>query len=126
MLDKTRLMAFVATAHAERAKDFYQDLLGLRLIADEPYALVFDAHGTTLRVQKAGAFTPHPFTSLGWEVPDIHAVLRALKARGVEAERFPHLDADELGAWNAGTALVTWFKDPDGNLLSMTQPVRKP
>ncbi|HEX5661266.1 MAG TPA: hypothetical protein VFX59_28950, partial [Polyangiales bacterium] len=31
-----------------------------------------------------------------------------------------------LGAWNAGTALVTWFKDPDGNLLSMTQPVRKP
>jgi catechol 2,3-dioxygenase-like lactoylglutathione lyase family enzyme len=126
MLAEARLMAFVATQDAERAKDFYQHVLGLRLIADEPYALVFDAHGTLLRVQKAGAFTPHPFTSLGWEVPDLHAVLRALKARGIAAERFAHLQADELGAWSAGDALISWFKDPDGNLLSLTQHVRKP
>jgi catechol 2,3-dioxygenase-like lactoylglutathione lyase family enzyme len=126
MLAQARLMAFVATQDAKRAKDFYEHVLGLQLVADEAYALVFDAHGTELRVQKAGAFEPHVFTALGWEVPDIHAALRAMKARGIEAERFAHLEADELGVWNAGHALVTWFKDPDGNLLSLTQHVRKP
>ncbi|MET0286130.1 MAG: VOC family protein [Polyangiales bacterium] len=121
MLTERRLMAFVATQDADRAKRFYRDLLGLRLVSDEPYALVFDAHGTMLRIQKAGPFTPHPFTALGWEVPDLRAELRALAAHGIEPKRYPHLEADELGVWDAGEAEIGWFQDPDGNLLSLTQ-----
>jgi catechol 2,3-dioxygenase-like lactoylglutathione lyase family enzyme len=121
MLSQRPLMAFVATQDAERATRFYRDVLGLRLVADEPYALVFDAHGTMLRIQKAGPFTPHTFTALGWQVPDVRATLRALKAHGIEAKRYPHLGADELGVWRAGDAQVAWFEDPDGNLLSLTQ-----
>jgi catechol 2,3-dioxygenase-like lactoylglutathione lyase family enzyme len=125
MLAERRLMAFVATQDATRAKEFYRDVLGLTLVADEPYALVFDAHGTTLRVQKAGPFTPHPFTALGWEVPDVRAVVRTLKNHGVEPMRYPHLEADELGVWHAGSAEIVWFKDPDGNVLSLVQYVRE-
>ncbi|HEY6881143.1 MAG TPA: VOC family protein [Polyangiales bacterium] len=119
-------MAFIATRDATRAKGFYQGVLGLRLLAEEPYALVFDAHGTKLRIQKVGPFRPHPFTSLGWEVSDIRATLRALIAHGVEPMRYPHLPADELGVWDAGAALVAWFHDPDGNLLSLTEHAREP
>lgn len=122
MLADRPIMAFVATQDPERAKPFYRDVLGLKLVADEAFALVFDAHGTTLRVQKAGPFTPPPFTVLGWEVTDIRATLRALHERGVETNRYPHMEQDELGVWDAGPALIAWFKDPDGNTLSLAQP----
>ncbi len=121
MLASRPIMAFVATQDPERAKPFYRDVLGLKLLSDEPFALVFDAHGTTLRVQKAGPFTPQPFTVLGWEVEDIRAALRALAGRGVVIDRYPQLQQDELGVWDAGPALIAWFKDPDGNTLSLAQ-----
>jgi catechol 2,3-dioxygenase-like lactoylglutathione lyase family enzyme len=122
MLGNATLVAFVATTDSERAKAFYGDVLGLRLIADEPYALVYDAAGTTLRVQKAPAFTPLPHTALGWKVEDIAAVVAALHERGVSFERFPGMRQDDAGIWSSPSgAKVAWFKDPDGNLLSLTQ-----
>lgn len=121
MQQDKRLMAFVATCDAARARDFYEGTLALKLLADEPYALVFEAFGTMLRVQKVEAFTPQPFTVLGFEVTDIRAQLLGLRERGVEPVRYPHLPADELGVWSTGGAQVAWFRDPDGNLLSLTQ-----
>jgi catechol 2,3-dioxygenase-like lactoylglutathione lyase family enzyme len=117
-------ISFVATRDPERAKAFYRDVLGLKLIADEPYALVFALGSITLRIQKAGPFEPHPFTALGWSVPDIRATLRALIERGVKPLRYDHLQADELGVWSSGAAEVAWFHDPDGNVLSLTSFVR--
>jgi len=122
MLGSENLMAFVATTDAARAKSFYEDVLGLRLIADEPWAVVFDAHGTMLRVQKVRELTPAQHTVLGWEVPDIGRAMSALRAQKVCFERYPFLEQDEAGAWTApGGAQVAWFKDPDGNVLSLTQ-----
>jgi catechol 2,3-dioxygenase-like lactoylglutathione lyase family enzyme len=121
MLKHQTPMSFVATHDAERALVFYRDVLGLSLLADEPYALVFALRGSTLRIQKAGEFVPHPFTALGWVVDDIHATLRSLCARGVVPLRYAHLPADELGVWDAGGNLVAWFHDPDHNVLSLTQ-----
>lgn len=126
MLADQSLIAFVATTDAARARQFYEHVLGLQLLGDEPYALVFRVGPTTLRIQKAGPFTPHPFTALGWEVDDIRATLRALIAHGVEPVRYPHLPSDELGIWNSGDGEIAWFRDPDGNLLSLTSYVRKP
>lgn len=121
-LSNSTLMAFVATTQSDRAKDFYARILGLRLIADEDFALVFDAHGTMLRVQKVAAFQPHPFTALGWQVDDIGTAVAALNAEGIEMMRVPGLPQDELGIWTTGDqARVAWFHDPDGNLLSLTQ-----
>jgi catechol 2,3-dioxygenase-like lactoylglutathione lyase family enzyme len=121
MLGDQTVTSFLATRDAERAKEFYRDVLGLRLLGDEPYALVFALASGTLRIQKAGEFTPQPFTALGWEVPDIHATLSALIARGVTPLRYQHLPADELGVWTVGPAQVAWFHDPDRNVLSLTQ-----
>src|SRR5688572_7432885 len=116
-------MAFVATADAARARDFYRDVLGLRLVGDEPFALLFESGGTTLRVQKVASVTPPQYTVLGWSVSDIEETMERLRAGGVRFEAFGMPGQDTSGLWTApdGTR-VAWFKDPDGNLLSLTQP----
>jgi len=113
------LVAFVATTDPGRARAFYAETLGLELESESPFALVFRAGATMLRVTTVEQFTPQPFTVLGWGVPDIAAAIATL---GVACERFDGMEQDELGVWRApGGALVAWFKDPDGNVLSLTQ-----
>lgn len=115
-------MAFVATADAARARSFYRDVLGLRLVGDEPHALVFASGDTTLRVQKVASVTPSQYTVLGWSVSDIEATMEHLRAGGVRFEVFGMPGQDESGVWTAADGTrVAWFKDPDGNLLSLTQ-----
>lgn len=122
MLANYDVIAIVATNQPERAKAFYSELLGLRLIADTPFALVFDAGGTMLRVSKVGELKPAPYTVLGWKVPNIRAAMEGLMKRGITFERYPALPQDELGIWTTPDGhKVSWFKDPDGNTLSLTQ-----
>jgi catechol 2,3-dioxygenase-like lactoylglutathione lyase family enzyme len=122
MLGRDPIMAFLATRDSARARRFYADVLGLRLLSDDPYALVFDAAGTVLRVQKVDELEPRPFTVLGWRVTNIEATVDALVARGVRLERYHGMDQDARGLWRTpGGARVAWFKDPDGNTLSLTE-----
>ena len=122
MLGKQTLVAFLATTDSARARTFYEETLGLSLISDDPFALVFDAHGTSLRIQKVATLQPHPFTALGWAVADIQAVVAALKQKGVTCVRFPGMDQDAHGVWASPSgARVAWFEDPEGNLLSLTE-----
>lgn len=121
-LQGASLIAFVSTADAARAIVFYRDTLGLTLVADEPFAAVFDALGTMLRITKVGQVVAAPYTVLGWRVGDITAVVRVLGARGVSFRRYDGMDQDPLGIWTSpGGAKVAWFQDPDGNVLSLTQ-----
>jgi len=121
MLSTTPLMAFVATSQPEAAKAFYGTVLGLPLIEDSPFALVFDANGTRLRVQKVQQVVVAPYTVLGWRVPDVRAAVQALAAKGVEFRRYPGIEQDELGVWMApGHTQVAWFRDPDGHTLSLS------
>ena len=122
MAELTKIVAFVATRSAKKAKSFYAEKLGLRFVSDDGFALVFDIAGTHLRIAKVQDFAPQPFTVLGWEVAAIETSVSELAGRGVVFERFPGLPQDELGVWNApGGAKVAWFKDPDGNILSLSQ-----
>ena len=122
MLNQSTLVCFVATADAERARAFYEGKLGLALTEDDGHALVFDAHGTPLRVQRVQTVAPHPYTALGWQVDDLAATVRALAADGVSMARFPGLplDADGIRDTPDGSR-VAWFHDPDGNTLSIHQ-----
>ena len=118
------LVAFASIVDVERAKQFYRDTLGLTLVAEEPpFALVFNANGTTIRLGMAKQLPPAHGTVLGWEVPDIAAAIGELAEAGVRFERYPQMmQQDELGVWTApGGAKVAWFKDPDGNILSLSQ-----
>ncbi|MCA9628322.1 MAG: VOC family protein [Myxococcales bacterium] len=121
MLQDQPVIAFVATSDSERSKSFYRDVLGLTLIADEPFALVFQAGETMLRIQKAQAFQPHPFTALGWQVNEIRPVIDELRAKGVRFKRYEFFEQDAFDVWTTpeGTE-VAWFEDPDGNTLSLT------
>jgi len=123
-LGKQPIVAFVGTCDAERARKFYRDTLGLRLVLDQlPAALVFDANGTMLRVTPVKELHPKRYTVLGWEVPDIVAAAKALEKAGVRFERYGGFEQDELGIWTApgGVAKVAWFNDPDGNILGISQ-----
>ncbi|CAN5138892.1 VOC family protein [soil metagenome] len=122
MLDTTPVMVFAATRDAARARVFYQSKLGLRFVADEPTALVFNLAGTELRIQKVDSFTPHPFTALGWQVSDLQRKVAGLLEAGVVFERYPGMEQDANGVWTAPDgARIVWFKDPDGNTLSLTE-----
>jgi catechol 2,3-dioxygenase-like lactoylglutathione lyase family enzyme len=126
VLNQSRLVCFVATADADRARAFYQDTLGLTLVEDGGYALVFDANGTQLRVQRVDAVAPHAYTALGWEVDDLTTTVRALAAKGLGAARFPGLPLDADGIWDTPDgSRVAWFHDPDGNTLSLSQPPQR-
>jgi len=122
MLTHNNAISFVATRDAEKARVFYEGVLGLRLVAEEHFALVFDVNGRMLRIAKTETLTPAPHTVLGWDVEDIEAKVEELQARGVTFLRFEHMRQDALGIWTSPSeAKVAWFKDPDGNNLSLTQ-----
>ena len=123
MLNRSRLVSFIATADADRARSFYGGTLGFPLVEDGGYAIVFDANGTQLRVQRVDTVSPHAYTALGWEVDDLTAAVRALAAAGVAMARFPGLPLDADGIWDTPDgSRVAWFHDPDGNTLSIHQP----
>jgi catechol 2,3-dioxygenase-like lactoylglutathione lyase family enzyme len=122
MLDGSNLTAFLATTDASRTRAFYEGVLGLRFVSDDPFALVYDAQGTELRIQKVERFTPQPHTALGWLVTSLQAVIREIVARGGRFERYPSLGQDEAGVWLAPSGTrIAWLKDPDGNVLSLSE-----
>ena len=122
-LGSYNIIGFVSIVDVSRAKSFYRDTLGLRLIAEEPpFALVFDAHGIMLRLGMAKELPPAHGTVLVWQVPEISAAVASLAQAGVSFERFEGLKQDVHGIWTAPTgARIAWFKDPDGNILSLSE-----
>jgi catechol 2,3-dioxygenase-like lactoylglutathione lyase family enzyme len=119
----SKLCGFIATRDRVRAKAFYQDVLGLTLVSDDQFAVVFELNGNQVRVTPVQDYTPVPFTVLGWEVSDIEVVVDRLTKSGVHFEKYDFLKQDARGVWTVpgGGAQVAWFKDPDGNVLSVAQ-----
>jgi catechol 2,3-dioxygenase-like lactoylglutathione lyase family enzyme len=124
MLRATKIVAFVSITDGERARAFYEGLLGLKFVKDDGFAMVFDANGIMLRAAKMKEVKPAKFTVLGWQVTGIEDVVTGLRKKGVQFEVFGFFKQDELGIWTAPTGdKVAWFKDPDGNVLSVSEHV---
>jgi catechol 2,3-dioxygenase-like lactoylglutathione lyase family enzyme len=117
------IVAFLPIVDIAQAKHFYGEVLGLEFLSEEPpFALVFDAHGIMLRLVIAKEFLPRFGTALGWRVEDATATAKELAEAGVSFERYDGMAQDSLGIWTAPSgAKVAWFKDPDGNLLSISE-----
>lgn len=117
-----RVVTFLLTRNADGALDFYRDKLGLLFLRDDGFALVFDLKGVMLRISKVKEFTAAQSTVLGWASSDIQADVERLRAKGVVFEHYPGMGQDEAGiATFPGGDKVAWFKDPDGNVLSLSQ-----
>lgn len=122
MLKNNDSVSFIATLDANASRNFYEQSLGLKLVADEYFSLVFDLNGHTLRITKVEELFPAKHTVLGWEVNNIQEAIKALTTRGVIFEVYDGMRQDEFGIWTSPSkAKVAWFKDPDGNNLSITQ-----
>jgi catechol 2,3-dioxygenase-like lactoylglutathione lyase family enzyme len=119
-----RMVGFLVTTNPDAARRFYTEVLGFRLISDDAHALAFDTSTGMLRVGKAEQFQPAHGTALGWEVDDIQAAVTDLKPKGAVFERFPNMPADENAVFTFPNGdKVAWFRDPDRNLLSLSQHV---
>jgi catechol 2,3-dioxygenase-like lactoylglutathione lyase family enzyme len=123
MLGASKIVAFAATVDSARSRSFYERVLGLRFISEDEFAVVYDVQGVELRIQKVRALVPQPHTQLGWSVSSIEDVVQTLQARGVWFERYSLLEQDSQGIWTSPSgARIAWLRDPDGNVLSVTQP----
>ena len=122
MITHNKLKAFIPTLKPEKAKAFYKGLLGLKLISEDKYGLEFDSNGTRLRINIVPEFKPHSFTVLGWDVDSIKSTIQSLNKKGIIFEKYDFIEQDELGIWTApGGTKVAWFKDPDENILSLSE-----
>ena len=122
MLNKSNLIGFAATSDATRARQFYEKTLGLTFVSGDQFALVFDANGTMLRIQKVDHVNPAGYTVLGWRVADVEKEVNTLTQRGVRFARYEGMNQDKDGIWTAPSkAKIAWFTDPDGNILSLTE-----
>lgn len=121
-LEAAKPAIVICTRDRDRATAFYRDALGLIVASEDNFAAVFNIGGVTLRVSTVANFTPHEHTILGFGVPDVAATVKALREKGITFCSYPGFHQDELGIWTApgGTLRVAWFKDPDGNVLSVT------
>ena len=123
MLTNSRLVAFGATTDTKRARAFYEGMLELQFIFEDDFAIVYDVNGVTLRIQKVAQMYPQPFTVLGWSVSSIDVAVDQLIARGAVFERYASLQQDARGIWRSPSgAKIAWLKDPDGNVISFTEP----
>ncbi len=122
ILETAKPAIIICTRDRASATAFYRDTLGLILAHEDNFAAVFNTGGATLRVSVVPDFTPHEHTILGFHVPDVPATVKALRDRGLTFNLYPHFRQDELGIWTApgGSPQVAWFKDPDGNVFSVT------
>jgi catechol 2,3-dioxygenase-like lactoylglutathione lyase family enzyme len=118
------IVCFVPSRNLGRAKAFYGRVLGLRFVGEDQFAMVFDSGGIMIRVvnvEGVSGFKPAPFTILGWQVEDARKAVRSMRRKGVKFEKYAGMEQDEIGIWTSPSgAKVAWFKDPDGNLLSVT------
>jgi catechol 2,3-dioxygenase-like lactoylglutathione lyase family enzyme len=122
MLETGKLMGFLFTKDYDQARAFFEGKLGFQTIRLDTFALVMKAGESTIRISKVPDFTPAPGTVLGWQVLDIRATVLWLKDRGITCEKYPFVQDQELGIWTTPSGdKVAWFKDPDGNVLSVSQ-----
>jgi catechol 2,3-dioxygenase-like lactoylglutathione lyase family enzyme len=125
MLGSSDIVAFVPSRSPKRSRSFYEQTLGLGFVSDDQFASVFNANQVMVRVVDVSGidgFRPFPFTILGWSVEDVGKTVKALQKKGVKFERYEGMNQDQLGIWTSPSgARIAWFKDPDGNVLSLSE-----
>lgn len=122
MLGSSAITALIGTIKPDAAKAFYGETLGLKLVSEDAFAIVFEGANARVRVSRVPLVTPPAYAVLAFSVGDIEKTAAELAGKGVTFARFAFLVQDAKAIWSApdGTKVV-WFHDPDRNLLSLVQ-----
>jgi catechol 2,3-dioxygenase-like lactoylglutathione lyase family enzyme len=123
MLEKASVIGFIPVRDLRAAEEFYGGRLGLQVVGNDGFALVLrSGTGTVIRCVLTPDIKSQPFTILGWEVLDISATVKELRAAGVQPKIYPHFEQNQDGVWTAPEGSeVVWFNDPSGNVLSLSR-----
>src|SRR5438046_1962993 len=126
MLRQNKLVGFALITDSKKSRHFYEEVLGLKFKSEDQFALVMETDANMIRLSPVKEFTPAQHTVLGWEVKEIEKVASFLKERGVAFENYPWMKHNDLGIWDSPSGdKVAWFKDPDGNVISISQHVNR-
>lgn len=127
ILNEAGTMSFISSAKPDEAKKFYSETLGLRFLSEDEYGLMFEVgKDSTLRIQKVQDLKPQPATVFGWAVANISDAVKSLSDHGVKFEQYGFPTQDDRGVCTFENGdQVAWFKDPDGNTLSVAQITNK-
>ena len=122
MLASAKLMGFLFTKDYDQSRSFFETKLGFQFVSLDQFALVMKIGETSIRISRIPNFVPAQGTVMGWQVQDIEAVVDWLTARGVTFEKYPFVQDQQRGIWSTPNGdKVAWFKDPDGNILGVSQ-----
>jgi catechol 2,3-dioxygenase-like lactoylglutathione lyase family enzyme len=121
MLRDIDAVATLAVKNLGKAAKFYEETLGLtRAGAEDDEVVVFESGDTRINVYRSSYAGTNKATVLTWPVDDVDDVVRTLKAKGVKFEHYDLPDTKRQGDVHvSGDIKVAWFKDPDGNILSV-------
>lgn len=133
MLARGRVATRLPAQDLDRARRFYAEKLGLAPVDERPGGLLYRCGGTDFALFQSAGASPGTFTQMGWEVDDIETVVSQLRRRGVVFEevdlpgfRTKNGIADIDGNYpskNARGERAAWFRDSEGNLLGIGEPV---
>jgi catechol 2,3-dioxygenase-like lactoylglutathione lyase family enzyme len=121
MLGNVRVAALLPTTDMERAKDFYGNTLGLKLLPIEGPVVYEAGAGSTLELLYRSEPTKAEHTVAAFRVPDIAGAVAKLEASGVVFEDYEGAENHVLAF---GPTKLAWFKDPDGNLVALSEDDR--
>jgi catechol 2,3-dioxygenase-like lactoylglutathione lyase family enzyme len=123
MLGDSPAVATIPVTDLARAKAFYEGTLGLELNEARPGVATYKSGGGVIFVYETDKAGTNKATTATWPVADVEAVVAELKSRGVAFQRYDDLPETEmhgdLHVSGGGKVKVAWFKDPDGNILSV-------
>ena len=121
MLRDTDAVATLAVKDLGVAAKFYEETLGLsRAGTEDGEAIMFESGDNTINVYRSSFAGTNKATALTWAVDDVDDVVRTLKGKGVKFEHYDLPDTRREGDVHvSGEVRVAWFKDPDGNILTV-------
>jgi catechol 2,3-dioxygenase-like lactoylglutathione lyase family enzyme len=129
MLGDFLVFPILLSRDLDASQAFYHDVLGLEIVRRDEERIIFRCgDGSQLAVTRSTVGTKDSQTQLAWRVPDIHAALDDLRARGVRIEQYDAPDpvTDAEGIADMGYAWAAWFIDPSENCLAVLQPKAAP
>lgn len=123
MLGEYRTATMIPAKDLTRTRRWYEDVLGLEVETEDETSVAFRSGDGQVNVYRTEAAGTAQHTLIGWSVDDIEAVVDRLTAKGVVFEHYdmPGLQTDAKGIAQMGEERGAWFKDPEGNILSVWQ-----